>query len=539
MRVAAYIRVSTDRKDQENSYELQEQYFMQLLSSHAEWQNAGIYADYGISGTGISKRSGFRSLLLHCQEGKIDRIVCKSISRFARNTEDFLTAMRILQDNQVTVFFEKENLDTREPISEFIFTTLGALAQEESRSISENGRLANQMRFSRGDVGNKLLYGYHYNGKTVTSESGFQYKDIEIVEEEAEVVRWIFCQAAKGKAYADLARRLNVRQIPAPESDALRKRRQNARKGQLKSCLEEGWTAGRISAILKNERYAGDVLAQKTYTTDYLTHRVRKNFGEIPRYSIRNHHPAIIDRKLFNKVQEITAHNSRLYDRKGKKTMYTFSGRLICGECGRFYNVRNTKKSSIWYCPSAGRKNGKLVCHARPVYEKQLDQIVSQTVVERFFGTGIFEREEPLYSKNIRPKQKFKAFFEEMRERLLRVQDMEFVERDRSFYQRQLTDLEEETEKAEQLFKEQAYFETYWRELEESRESRKEAVDWLEKLDSVELFLEGVSGNYCEAFILSVIIENFEKYSKYTVHWFDDTRTIIEKENEKREGKML
>ena len=307
----------------------------------------------------------------------------------------------------------------------------------------------------------------------------------------------------------------------------------------MKSCLEEGWTAGRISAILKNERYAGDVLAQKTYTTDYLTHRVRKNFGEIPRYSIRNHHPAIIDRKLFNKVQEITAHNSRLYDRKGKKTMYTFSGRLICGECGRFYNVRNTKKSSIWYCPSAGRKNGKLVCHARPVYEKQLDQIVSQTVVERFFGTGIFEREEPLYSKNIRSKQKFKAFFEEMRERLLRVQDMEFVERDRSFYQRQLTDLEEETEKAEQLFKEQAYFETYWRELEESRESRKEAVDWLEKLDSVELFLEGVSGNYCEAFILSVVIENFEKYSKYTVHWFDDTRTIIEKENEKREGKML
>ena len=171
LRVAAYIRVSTDRKDQENSYELQEQYFMQLLSSHAEWQNAGIYADYGISGTGISKRSGFRSLLLHCQEGKIDRIVCKSISRFARNTEDFLTAMRILQDNQVTVFFEKENLDTREPISEFIFTTLGALAQEESRSISENGRLANQMRFSRGDVGNKLLYGYHYNGNTVTSES--------------------------------------------------------------------------------------------------------------------------------------------------------------------------------------------------------------------------------------------------------------------------------------------------------------------------------------------------------------------------------
>lgn len=116
---------------------------------------------------------------------------------------------------------------------------------------------------------------------------------------------------------------------------------------------------------------------------------------------------------------------------------------------------------------------------------------------------------------------------------------MEFVERDRSFYQRQLTDLEEETEKAEQLFKEQAYFETYWRELEESRESRKEAVDWLGKLDSVELFLEGVSGNYCEAFILSVVIENFEKYSKYTVHWFDDTRTIIEKENEKREGKML
>ena len=154
LNVAAYIRVSTDSSDQENSYETQERYFNQLIEANPEWNPIGVYSDYGISGTNSEKRTGFRRLLRHCKAGKIDRVICKSISRFARNTADFMMALDLLRENNVTILFEKENLDTADPTSEFILTTLGAIAQEESRSISGNINLGNKMRFKRGDVRN-------------------------------------------------------------------------------------------------------------------------------------------------------------------------------------------------------------------------------------------------------------------------------------------------------------------------------------------------------------------------------------------------
>ena len=178
LNVAAYIRVSTDSTDQEYSYETQERYFNQLIENHPDWNAVGVYSDYGISGTSSDKRTGFKRLMRHCGEGKIDRVVCKSISRFARNTTDFMTALRTLRENNTTILFEKENLDTADPTSEFILTTLGAIAQEESRSISGNITLGNKMRFKRGDVRNEVIYGYRYNGEMVTSASGYQYKDV-------------------------------------------------------------------------------------------------------------------------------------------------------------------------------------------------------------------------------------------------------------------------------------------------------------------------------------------------------------------------
>ena len=205
LNVAAYIRVSTDMSDQENSYETQEKYFNQLIENNPAWNAVGVYSDYGISGTSKEKRTGFRRLMRHCKDGKIDRIVCKSISRFARNTADFMSALDVLHDCGVTILFEKENLDTADPTSDFILTTLAAIAQEESRSISSNIRLGQKMRFPKGDVPNKIMYGYRYNGKMVTSESGYEYKDIEIVEEEARVVRRIFHEVVEGKAYTEIA----------------------------------------------------------------------------------------------------------------------------------------------------------------------------------------------------------------------------------------------------------------------------------------------------------------------------------------------
>lgn len=290
LNVAAYIRVSTDSSDQENSYETQERYFHQLIENNPDWNPIGVYSDYGISGTVKDKRVGFKRLLRHCREGKIDRIVCKSISRFSRNTADFMTALNTLHDNNVTILFEKENLDTADPTSDFILTTLAAIAQEESRSISRNINLGNKMRYPRGEVKNMVIYGYRYNGKMVTTESGYQYRDIEIVEEEAKIVRRIFQEVAEGTAYTDVARGLNYDRIPTPETVAVKARKKNSKKGQLNSDLEEGWTGRIISQMIQRERYTGAVLIQKKYTVDFLNHNTQRNNGELPQYLVKNHH---------------------------------------------------------------------------------------------------------------------------------------------------------------------------------------------------------------------------------------------------------
>lgn len=336
--VAAYIQVSTDSANQENSYETQELYFDRLIESNADWDSAGIYSDYGLSGTNKEKRPGFRRMMRHCQEGRIDRIVCKSISRFARNTADFLASLNALRDNRVTIFFEKEKLDTADPNSEFILTTLGAIAQEESRSISGNINLSNEMRFSKGDVPNEVIYGYQYSGEKLTTDSGYQYKGIKIKQDEAEAVHRIFTEVSVGYAFTDIAKHLNLDGIPNPESPSSILRKSKSKKGQLNSNLDEGWTARHISQIIRNERYSGDVLIRKTYTADYLTHTVKTNNGEATQYLVKNHHAAIIDRDLYEQVQKVRCVNQSLYDHAYSKRMpHAFTKRLICGECGRFF----------------------------------------------------------------------------------------------------------------------------------------------------------------------------------------------------------
>ncbi len=181
LKVAAYIRVSTFKDEQEDSYELQERYFTNLLEANPTWVSVGVYSDYAVTATSTGKRTGFKRLMRHCQEGKIDRIISKSISRFARNTRDFLMAIRILNESGVTIFFEKENIDTAEEKNEFIMTTLGALAQEESRSISENIRWGFQKRFPLGEARNIDIYGYAYadgNDAYTVTENGYRFRNL-------------------------------------------------------------------------------------------------------------------------------------------------------------------------------------------------------------------------------------------------------------------------------------------------------------------------------------------------------------------------
>lgn len=219
LRVAAYIRVSTENDRQEESYEKQRAYFAELLQGNPLWVSAGIYSDYGVSGTSRERRTGFQRLLRHCEEGRIDRIVTKSISRFARNTGDFLRALEVLRDNQVTIAFEKEHLDTAVVQNDLMFTAFGAIAQEESRSISANIRWGIQRHYARGEVRNVPVYGFRYaerrnvdernaDGRNVTEryadgrhadqemEGRYAVRGIEVVEEEAAVVRRIFEEVA-------------------------------------------------------------------------------------------------------------------------------------------------------------------------------------------------------------------------------------------------------------------------------------------------------------------------------------------------------
>ena len=219
IRVACYIRVSTDDPAQEDSYEAQERYFSKLLLSRPAWDSVGVYSDYGISGTKKENRTGLNRMLRHCEQGRIDRVICKSISRLSRNTADTVAIIRQLKALGITCYFEKESLDTGDMKSEFILTTLAALAQEESRTISENLRWSFDRRAPKGDLPNYECYGYRLSDEIEVTDTGYWRREVEIIPEEAEIVKAIFLHYANGLSMTDIAHVLNHRNISAPWSD--------------------------------------------------------------------------------------------------------------------------------------------------------------------------------------------------------------------------------------------------------------------------------------------------------------------------------
>ena len=277
LRVAAYCRVSTEQEEQQNSYNVQISYYTDLINRKKEWTLAGIFADEGISGTQAKKRPEFLKMIRMCKKQKIDLVITKSISRFARNTVDCLEYVRQLKDLGIGVIFEKENIDTLTMTSEFMIALYGSFAQAESESISKNVSWGKEKAYREG-------------------KDAFQYKHLlgykkgdddkpEIVPEEAETVRMIF------KMYLDGYTLLNIAQ-------SLMKQNRPTALGK------NVWTKGEVQRILKNEKYVGDALLQKTFTVDCITHKVMKNNGERPMYLVTNHHDPIVDRDTFNRVQQ-------------------------------------------------------------------------------------------------------------------------------------------------------------------------------------------------------------------------------------------
>lgn len=344
LRAAAYIRVSTIMENQEDSFDNQKRHFERLLAKNKQYENAGIYSDYGISGTSIRNREGMQSLLLDCKKGRINRIYCKSLSRFARNALEFLEILSVLKENGVTVYFEKENLDTAKSLNDIVVATLAAVAEEESISISQNLRWSNLKRYTVGEVPNELIYGYRWADSNTPMLSGYKYRNIEVNPEEAMIVKRVFEEVADGKPYIDIARMLNSEKVTPP----LRK---SDGSGEPARCKK--WYGRHIYNIISNERYTGCVRTQKTFVADPLRHNVKQNKGDLEQHLVPDHHPAIISQELFDRVQATLEKNSKIFGNNdtGARRIQTLTGMLVCPKCGRNLNCNGRNRIPYWFCP--------------------------------------------------------------------------------------------------------------------------------------------------------------------------------------------
>ena len=320
-RVAAYARVSTNDIDQRTSYNNQVDYYTQYIREHEGWEFAGMFTDEGITGTSIRHRDGFNAMIAAAMEGRIDLIITKSISRFARNTVDTLTTVRKLKERGVEVYFEKENIFTLDSKGELLITIMSSLAQEESRSISENVTWGMRRRFAEGMV-------YVPYERFLGYRKG-QDGQFEIIPEEAEVVRYIYRLFMEGKSLCWIARHLTEHDIPTPTGRAR-------------------WGDNTIRNILRNEKYKGEALLQKRFRTDFLTKKNKVNEGEVPQYYVENSHPAIVSPALFDAAQEEFKRRASLGF--NPTNTHCFSGKLFCAECGGLYGSKKYMGRRGWRC---------------------------------------------------------------------------------------------------------------------------------------------------------------------------------------------
>ena len=354
-RVAAYCRVSTDSEEQLNSYEAQKSYYTQKIADSPDWEMAGIYADEGISGTSMKKRTEFKKMITACKRGRIDLIITKSLSRFARNTVDCLETVRLLKANGIGVYFEKENINTLTESSEFLITLFSGFAQAESESLSKNVAWGWRKSAEAGNV-------YFQYKRMLGYRKGADGQP-EIVPEEAEIIRRIYRRYLAGCSLGQIKQELEQDNIPTAQK-------------------VERWSSEVIHNILTNEKYMGDALLQKTYITDCITKKVKKNMGERPMYYVENNHPAIISREMFDQVQkEMTRRSSKrkVLQKSGKTELGKYSGKyaltelLVCGECGSPYKrvtwARNGKKRIVWRCVSR-LEFGTKYCHNSPTLDE-------------------------------------------------------------------------------------------------------------------------------------------------------------------------
>lgn len=408
LRVAAYCRVSTELEEQESSYEAQVEYYTRKIQETENWKLAGIYADDGKSATNTKKRDDFKAMIKDAEGGKIDMILTKSVSRFARNTVDSLLTIRKLKEKNVAVIFEKEGVNTLDGTGEILITILSSLAQEESRNISENTRWGVARRFENGKmiVNHNKFMGYTKN------ENG----DLVIVQEEAEIVRLIFRLYLEGYSAKKISQYLEEN-------------------GMKTATGQDKWYDSVIFKMLRNEKYMGDALLQKTYTIDFMTKKKVINKGIVPQYYVEDDHEPIIPKELFYRVQEELArrasmNKSAVTRKKNQKSKfsseYALTGLLLCGDCGQEYRrvtwSRNGKKKIVWRCSNRLTNGTKNCKKSETLEEGALNRAVMEAInritcndgdfvgafrqnVIRVIGSYSGEQEPDEYDEKIKEKE--------------------------------------------------------------------------------------------------------------------------------------
>lgn len=350
-RVAAYARVSVDKDAMLHSLTAQISYYKRLIQSRPEWEYAGVYADEGLTGT-KENRPEFQRLLADCRAGKIDMVIVKSVSRLARNTVTMLATVRELKGLGIDVLFEKENIHSMSGDGELMLSILASFAQEESLSVSENCKWRIRKNFATGEGNSFDMYGYKIRGGVY-----------EIVPEEADIVRQIYEWYLGGMGTGRIAIELNLNQIPP--------------------CRGTAWNRTAIMSVLRNEKYTGNILLQKTFISDHLTKAKRRNQGELPQYYVEGSHEAIIDKATFDRVQEELKRRADLYE-TGNSVVTEhnpLAKKITCGICGKhfirkFANTKAKYQTPIWVCQTYLAKT-KAACPSRRISEKVLFPILA------------------------------------------------------------------------------------------------------------------------------------------------------------------
>jgi len=356
-RVAAYCRVSSDKDAMLHSLSAQISYYSDKIQHHIGWVYAGAYVDEGVTGT-KEDRPGFVKLMEDCRTGRIDVVITKSVTRFARNTVVLLDSIRELKRMGIDVFFEKENIHTLSADGELMISILASYAQEESRSASENQKWRVKRNFEEGKPWRYFMLGYRNKNGEMT-----------IVPEEAEIVKEIFEDYLAGMGITSIVNNLNASGFVTQSG-----------------CRFHN---SAVERILRNYAYTGNLMLQTKYRENYLTKRTMVNHGELPKYQAFETHEAIISQELFDAVQEEMKRRAAQFAPKTKRQPYPFTGMMACANCGKNYRRKMTATGPVWICPTYN-SSGKSFCASKAIPEGTLMATAASVLGKEEFDENLF-----------------------------------------------------------------------------------------------------------------------------------------------------